>query len=134
VNCEPQTDPIGRCHRILGGIYEVLRDFDRAEFHSERSIALNPNDAVATLWRAGLLRRLGRAEEGVDWVRKAMRLNPYHPNWYWSSLARMLHTARDYTEALAAYGRIADRPSYYHAYVAACHAELGWRRREHIQR
>jgi adenylate cyclase len=37
----------------------------------------------------------------------------------------MLHTAGHYTEALAAYGRIADRPSYYHAYVAACHAELG---------
>jgi adenylate cyclase len=114
-----------RCHRILGGIYEQLRDFDRAEFHSERSIALNPNDALATLWRGGLLRCLGRAEEGVDWVRKAMRLNPYHPNWYWSSLARMLHTAGHYAEALAAYGRIADRPSYYHAYVAACHAELG---------
>ncbi len=114
-----------RCHRILGGIYEDLHDYDRAEFHSERSIALNPNDALAAIYRGGLLRSLGRSEEGVDWVRKAMNLNPYHPNWYWGALARMLHTAGRYSEALAAYSRIADRPSYFHAYVAACHAELG---------
>ena len=54
-----------------------------------------------------------------------MRLNPYHPNWYWTTLARVLHAAGRYAEALDAYGRIAERPSFYHAYVAACHAELG---------
>jgi len=114
-----------RCHRILGGSYEELHDFDRAEFHSERSIALNPNDALATLWRAGLLRCLGRAEEGVEWARRAMRLNPYHPNWYWDAIAHVLLTAGRYSEALEAYSRIVERPSFYHAYVAACHAELG---------
>jgi len=114
-----------RCHRILCGIYEDLHDFDRAEFHSDRSIALNPNDALATLWRAELLRFLGRAKEGVDWVRKAMRLNPYHPNWYWNTLAHVLHSAGLYAEALGAYGRVGEPPSFHHAYVAACHAELG---------
>jgi adenylate cyclase len=54
-----------------------------------------------------------------------MQLNPYHPNWYWNLLARVLHTAGRYAEALDDYGRIAERPSFYHAYVAACHAELG---------
>ena len=34
-----------RCHRILSHIYTHMRQFDRAEFHSERSVALNPNDA-----------------------------------------------------------------------------------------
>jgi adenylate cyclase len=114
-----------RCHRILSTIYIYLRQYDRAEFHSDRSIALNPNDALAALYRAGLLRRLGRAEEGVEWARRAMRLNPYHPNWYWDAFANVLHTAGRYAEALEAYGRIVERPSFYHAYVAACHAELG---------
>src|SRR5262249_46958031 len=114
-----------RCHRALSGIYTHLKQFDRAEFHSERSLALNPNDALAAAQRGALLRYLGRAEEAVQWIRKAMQLNPYHPNWYWNSLARVLHTAGRYAEALEAYGRIAERPSFYHAYVAACHAELG---------
>jgi adenylate cyclase len=114
-----------RCHRILMPIYTQLRQHDRAEFHSDRSIALNPNDALAALYRAGLLRHLGRAEEGIEWARKAMRLNPYHPNWYWDALAFVLHSAGHYAEALDAYSRIAERPSFYHAYVAACHAELG---------
>jgi adenylate cyclase len=114
-----------RCHRILSAIYAHLRQHDRAEFHSDRSIALNPNDALGALYRAGLLRRLGRAEEGIEWARKAMRLNPYHPNWYWDALAVVLHSAGRYSEALDAYSRIVERSSFYHAYVAACHAELG---------
>jgi adenylate cyclase len=118
-------DNDSRCHRILSTIYTHLREFDRAEFHSDRSIALNPNDAQAALSRAGLLQRLGRAEEGIEWGRKAMQLNPYHPNWYWETLGKVLHSAGHYAEALDAYSRIVGRPSFYHAYVAACHAELG---------
>jgi adenylate cyclase len=114
-----------RCHRILGAIYTELRQHDRAVLHSDRSIALNPNDALAAVYRAGLLRHIGRAQEAVDWIRTAMRLNPYHPNWYWNFSARVLHTAGKYVEAIDAYSRIAERPSFYHAYVAACHAELG---------
>jgi adenylate cyclase len=114
-----------RCHRILSNIYAHMRQHDRAEFHSERSVSLNPNDAHAAMNRALQLRDLGRAEEGIEWARKAMRLNPYHPNWYWDCFARVLHTAGRYEEALDAYNRIMDRPSFFHAYVAACHAELG---------
>ncbi|MDX1489161.1 MAG: hypothetical protein R3268_13210, partial [Acidiferrobacterales bacterium] len=114
-----------RCHRILSSIYTRLDQHDRAEFHSDRSIALNPNDALSAIYRAGLLRHLGRADEDAEWAREAMRLNPYHPNWYWNQLAFALHSAGHYVDALQAYGRIAERPSFYHAYVAACHAELG---------
>src|SRR4030095_2207095 len=97
-----------RCHRILAAIYTHLRYYDRAQFHAERSIALNPNDPHAVLQWAVVLRALGRADEGVEWVRKAMQLNPYHPNWYWNALARVLHAAGRYAEALDAYGRIAE--------------------------
>jgi len=114
-----------RCHRILALLYKRLEQYDRAEFHSERSIALNPGDALSAMYRAQMLRDLGRAHEGVEWARKAMSLNPYHPNWYWRSFAYVLHDAGLYSEALDAYSHIVDRPSFYHAYVAACHAKLG---------
>ena len=114
-----------RCHRILSRIHAHLHHYDRAEFHCERSLTLNPNDPLSAMDRAGLFRWLGRGDEAVEWVRRAMRLNPYHPDWYWNALARLLHNAGCYAEALDAYGRIVDRPSFYHAYMAACHAELG---------
>lgn len=114
-----------RCHRVLVPIYTHLHHYDLAELHSDKSIALNPNDAVGAIYRTNLLQFLGRAEEGVAWARKAMQLNPYHPNWYWNALAFVLHTAGHHAEALEAYSQMAERPSFYHAYVAACHAELG---------
>ena len=114
-----------RSHRILGLLYKHFGQYDRAEFHSEKSISLNPGDALSALYRAGTLRMIGRADEGVEWARKAMQLNPYHPNWYWNTFACVLHDAGRYAEALEAYSRIVERPSFYHAYVAACHAQLG---------
>jgi adenylate cyclase len=54
-----------------------------------------------------------------------MRLNPFHPVWYWNTLACALHAAGRHEEALAAYERIAV-PRFFHlAYMAACHGRLG---------
>jgi len=114
-----------RCHRILVPIYNHLHQHDLAELHSDKSIALNPNDALGAIYRALHLRYIGRAEEGVEWARKAMQLNPLHPNWYWNALAYVMHAAGHYAEALDSYSHVAERPSFHHAYVAACHAELG---------
>src|SRR5689334_14781065 len=75
-------DNDSRCHRILTLVYKQPGQHDRAKFHSDKCIALNPNDALTALYRAGTLRHFGRAEEGVEWARKAIRLNPYHPNWH----------------------------------------------------
>ncbi len=118
-------DNDSRVHRTLSLIYAQLGEHDRADFHAARAVALNPNDTHAVLVQAARLRDGGRAEEAVEWVRKAMRLNPLHPNWYWNTVGRMLHDAGRYAEALDAYARIDNRPSFYHAYVAAAHAELG---------
>ena len=43
---------------------------------------------------------LGRPEEGIEWIRRAMRLNPYHPERFWSHLGRAQYTARAYAEAI----------------------------------
>ena len=59
-------------------------------------LTLNPNDPLSAMDRAGLFRSLGRGDEAVEWVRRAMRLNPYHPDWDWTALARLLHNAGCY--------------------------------------
>jgi adenylate cyclase len=49
----------------------------------------------------------------------------FYPPTSSAAFAFVLHDAGRYAEALDAYSRIAERPSFYHAYVAACHAGLG---------
>jgi TolB-like protein/Flp pilus assembly protein TadD len=114
----------GRCHWLLGLIY-VYCDLDRAAYHHGRAIALNPNDANAIASLGLLLAFLGRAEEGIDRIREAMRLNPYHPDWYWSDLSAALYATRRYLEAVEVLRRIA-RPGYWQwCRLAACYAQLG---------
>jgi tetratricopeptide (TPR) repeat protein len=52
---------------------------------------------------AALLTFLGNPEEGIDRLREAMRLNPYHPDWYWSDLSLALYAKRRYDEAIEAF-------------------------------
>ncbi len=72
-----------------------------------------------------LLTWLGRPEEGIDWIKKAMRLNPCHPERFWSHLARAYFLARRYSEAAEALHRIAILDVNKRALLTAAHAQLG---------
>jgi TolB-like protein/Tfp pilus assembly protein PilF len=113
----------GRCHWMLALIY-VYEDLDRAEHHHRRAIALNPNDANAIASLAALLTFLGNPEEGIDRLREAMRLNPYHPDWYWSDLSLALYATRRYDEAIEALQQMARLGHWQWARLAACYAQL----------
>jgi adenylate cyclase len=90
------------CHRILAQVFILRRDLGRALSHQERALFLNPNDDRSVCAMGTILTLIGRPEEGEAWIRKAMRLNPYHPENFWFHLARALfHADRD-DEALAA--------------------------------
>ncbi len=83
-------------HAILGWAQLLLRKFGRARRHLERAAALNPNDADCAMTRALGLAFLGDAKTGVEVARLAIRLNPFHPDWYLSDLAVMLCLDRQY--------------------------------------
>jgi adenylate cyclase len=68
---------------------------------------------------------INQPAEGAESVRRAIRQNPYHPNWYWNVLARCLHTAKQYQQAIEALEQLDTLHYWHHAYFAACHAELG---------
>jgi adenylate cyclase len=89
-------------HRIMGSIYLWKRDFARAEKHIRRSIALNPNDAHVTVKAGTYFSFAGQPEEALALVRRAMRLDPHHPQWYWTEMGLAYHTAGDYPSAIEA--------------------------------
>ncbi len=111
-------------HRILAALNIARDDLDRAGYHEDRALTLNPNDDLIVVQQGEILTWLGRPEEGIDWIKKAMRLNPYHPERYWNHLGRAYFVARRYREAIEAFQRIAAPDHQMFAFLAACHAMM----------
>ncbi|MBN9510110.1 MAG: adenylate/guanylate cyclase domain-containing protein [Alphaproteobacteria bacterium] len=112
-------------HRILAAkTLAIDHDYDRALYHQSRALALNPNDDLIVVQQGEILTWLGRAEEGIEWILRAMRLNPYHPERFWGHLGRARFVARRYAEAVEAFGRVT-RPDFTQlAFLAPAHAAL----------
>jgi adenylate cyclase len=112
-------------HRILAAANLIQRDYDRAMYHQERALGLNPNNDLIVVQQGELLTWLGRPEEGIAWIRNAMRLNPYHPERYWNHLGRAYFVARRYPEAIEAFSRITSPDHTHYAFLAAASAAAG---------
>jgi len=112
-------------HRILAAVNIASNDLDKATYHQERAIALNPNDDLIVVQEGEVLTWLGRPEEGIEWIKKAMRLNPYHPERFWNHLGRAYFVARRYGEAIEAFKRIGTPDFTHHAFLAAALGQIG---------
>src|SRR6202051_858919 len=112
-------------HRILAALDLTRDEHDKAAYHQERALALNPNYDLVVVQQGELLTWLGRPEEGIDWIKKAMRLNPYHPERFWSHLGRACYCAEKYAEAAEAFSRITRPDHTHHAFLAATFAQMG---------
>ena len=75
--------------------------------------------------RGELMVWLGRPEEGVEWVQKAMQLDPLEANGYAHLLGRALRADRRYQDAIWAYKQVRKMRYQHHAEMAACYAETG---------
>ena len=89
-------------HRILAALNISTGDFSQAQHHQERALSLNPNYDLLVVQQGELMTWLGGPEEGIEWIRRAMRLNPFHPARYWGHLGRAYFTAKRYAEATEA--------------------------------
>lgn len=112
-------------HRILAAIGISLNDHAKALHHQERALSLNPNNDLIVVQYGEVLTWLSEPEAGIPWIKKAMRLNPHHPERFWNHLGRAHFVARDYKEAIAAFRKISKPDHTHHAFLAAAHAMIG---------
>ena len=112
-------------HRVLASVNLIRGDFDKASYHQGRGLSLNPNDDLIVVQQGEILTWLGRPEEGIEWIEKAMRLNPFHPERFWGHLGRAQYMARQYGEAIDSFKRISVPDSTHHSFLAASYAQLG---------
>jgi tetratricopeptide (TPR) repeat protein len=69
---------------------------------AERAVALNPNMAAPNLHLGGALFRLGRYEEAIQSLEKAIRLDPKGPPFFFVLLGEAYCFAGRYEEAIVA--------------------------------
>lgn len=69
------------CHRIMGSVSIYTRDFDKAEYHFQRVLDLNPNNAYLVGRMGELYNFLGDAEKALEYQNRAVKLDPLLPTY-----------------------------------------------------
>ncbi len=109
----------------LASALVMRKRFDEALREYEKAYDLNPNDANVVTELGWGLALMGRAEEGIPLMQQAMRLNPFHPDWYWTNLGEGYFMAGRYEESVAALEQITQPWSRIYQVLAASYAQAG---------
>ena len=114
-------------YAMLGNLALIKGQHEQALAHCDKALSLNPQAVVLAL--CGHHRNyLGRPEEGLELVKRAMRQSPYYPGWYLFALGNAHRLLGQYDEAIAAFERWPDRnPESPYAYspLAFTYMEVG---------
>jgi adenylate cyclase len=122
---EALKNPTPLAHRTAAKQYFYFRRWNEAMIQAERALAMDPNDPSGYEAMGTLLVNLGRAAEGLDFIKKAMRLDPqsdylyrlgeaqFHLERYDEAAATMLRATKlnpddgwNYFLLAAAYGHL----------------------------
>lgn len=84
----------------LGFAHLYRKEHDPAISAYDRALKLNPNDADVMSDMADALVHMGRPEEAVELLLKAMRLNPFYPDQYIWHLGGAYFSLKQYDQAI----------------------------------
>jgi TolB-like protein/class 3 adenylate cyclase/Flp pilus assembly protein TadD len=118
-------DNDGGCHAAMGLVETHLRQFNLAEAHSTKAIALNPNSVHFAALNAYRLSRCGQAREALAILDTIARHDPLRPQWYNQYQGWFLFEDRRYEEAIDTLSRVSPLQYWDHVHMAAAYAYLG---------
>ena len=111
--CLALDESLSDAHATLGLVHLVMRQWDKAIEECELAVSLNPNAADNIGMLAMALRTVGRVEEALAMLEKAIRLNPMPPDWLLHEFGSCYRLMGRYDEAIAALRSVLDRnPDY----------------------
>ena len=74
-------------HGVLGFLYTIIRQHDKAIAECQQAVELNPNSATARTFYGLALNLMGRFEEAVHELEQGVRLDPFSSSFTLRSLA-----------------------------------------------
>jgi len=90
-------------HVVLGNLYGLRKEPDKAIAAFERAIAINPNGALAYAHLGGTYTVAGQPEKGIKLIKKAIHLDPIPPAHYLYHLANAYYVLERYEDAIEVY-------------------------------
>ena len=111
-------------HWSLAAAYLVCRDYDKSISAYERAAALNPNCPNLLVDMAECLVYIGRPDEAIANINRAMQLNPMYPDWYLWTLGIALYHTGEYEKSVAALTK-GNPPNLAHRLLIAAYVRLG---------
>jgi adenylate cyclase len=76
----------GEAHATLSMYYQYLNNLEPALAELDQAFELNPNNADILAIAVWMLDRVGQPGRALESILRAIRLNPHHPDWYYSML------------------------------------------------
>jgi adenylate cyclase len=93
-------DNLAEAHGLLGFLYAIERQRDKALSQGKKAVALNPNSAMSHMYLGKVHTFAGRWEQSIPEYKKAIRLNPIPPGYYFWSLGLSYGATGQYDEAI----------------------------------
>ncbi|MDJ0780901.1 MAG: adenylate/guanylate cyclase domain-containing protein [Desulfosarcinaceae bacterium] len=90
-------------HSLLGGIYLMMRQHEKAIAEGKIAISLNPNGAFDYGILGLTMSYAGKVKEGIYHLKKAIRLDPFPENYHYLNLGRCYLLNGQYEESLEQY-------------------------------
>jgi adenylate cyclase len=87
-------------HSLLGWIYLFKRQYDEAIKEGERAVELNPNGAESCAQLAFTLTYVEEASKAVRLMKRAFRLNPIPPAYYYAWMGMAYESDGQYEKAI----------------------------------
>jgi TolB-like protein/Tfp pilus assembly protein PilF len=111
-------------HLQLGDILMTQHDIDHGLAELEQAFSLNTNDPLVLVVYGANLHVVGRAQEGVDMINLAFRLNPYTPDYYYNYVGPFYATG-EYEEVIARVRKTTGHNPWNQMLLAASYAQIG---------
>jgi adenylate cyclase len=111
-------------HRIMGSISLYIRDFDKAEYHFQHGLALNPNHAYIVGRMGELYNFLGDGKKALEYQNRAKKLDPLLPAYCRELEAVAYYVLRNYHDTVSVVSQLLHKSQRSCAYQVAALSHL----------
>jgi len=118
----------GISHSLLGGVYIQMRQYEKAIAAGKRAVELDPNGADVHMHLGYALNYAGRPDEAIEYLNKAIRLNPFPPYSYPDAMGRSYFLKGHYEKAITEFKKalqLAPMSPPIHIHLAVTYSLLG---------